>query len=219
MRTLLSLLAAGLLVSPVHAGDILDEPMNYASIDEFKANWTFLDSRGGAGEIRENSADPSQPRWLFLRNALVQKDLPQPLKNQDWTLKFKMLQSEARRGGWVGLFDETRTKGYAVLWDSGNSGIDYPGTVFIRKFRLDQPLEEWGDNGEAVTPAIRSGHPITQLPFAEFELSWKHDTGLLTLAVDGVELTSYADTEFPDLSQIVIKGNWQSIDDIVVTSP
>jgi len=210
---------AGMLAPALRADEILKDQFDYGTVDDFKVEWNLLDGRGPCCEIRKDDADAARGQWLFLRNALVQKDLPREIENRDWTLKFKVLQTDLKRGAWVGLFDKTRTKGYAVLWDSGNSTADNTGRVSIRKFALSEALADWSQNGELVGKAAPSGHANMELPMADFELSWKHDSGLLTAVVDGVELTSVVDTDFQDFSQVVIKGNFQMFDDISLSSP
>lgn len=218
-KTIPVLIAVAWQLNSVRAEDVLLDPMDYANGAAFKENWGTMEARGDFAEIRQGDPEIPHAPYVFLRNSLIHRNLDRSLGKEDWTLKFKVLHSEPMRGIWVGLFNDSGTAGYAVLWDSGNSGEGYNGTVSIRKFDDTQPLAEWSQTGIPLAPAVKGVHSITELPFAEMELSWKHESGLLTVVMDGIELQSVAAPSLAEVSQVIVRANWQSLDDIQVSTP
>jgi len=213
------LMAVTWLTSSLRAEDVLLDPMDYADVTIFKESWGAMEARGDFAEIRTSDPETPHAPYLFLRNSLIQRNLDRALQKEDWTLKFKVLHSAPMRGVWVGLFNDSGSEGYAVLWDSGNSGEGSNGSVSIRKFDAAEPLAEWSQTGVAIAPAVKGVHSIMEPPFAELELSWKQESGLLTVVMDGIELQSVATPSLDQVSQVIVRGNWQSLDDIQVSTP
>src|SRR5690606_41082068 len=72
-------------------------------------------------------------------------------------ISFRAVHSSRQRALWAGVFDETGTQGYGVIWDSAASGT---GTVGLLKFDLASEVG-WADAGAALGPRAASGHNPT----------------------------------------------------------
>ncbi len=125
---------------------------------------------------------------------------------ENWTLTFDAGHSARQRGLWVGLFDESRTKGYGVLWNSSSRGT---GLVTIRKFDLNSEVQ-WEDKGVAITDPVRSGHDPLDPALARIELSWIRATRTLYLSVDGVPRAQVVDDSFGSFARLIMRGNTSS---------
>ena len=151
---------------------------------------------------------------------------------EDFTLTFKMLQSNFSRYNMVGLLNSDGTQGYAVGWSTASSTSFYGnGYVQIKKLNLTTPWDNFSTTGTTISAsnanpdhpatgyAVTGTDPVTYdttfAGLAEIKLTWDASTGLLTVYVNGVEKLIATDTDFSSFSRIYIRGNVYSVvDDI-----
>lgn len=151
---------------------------------------------------------------------------------EDFTLVFKMVQSNFSRLNEVGLLNAAGTQGYIVGWNSA-SATSYNGNGFIqiRKIDLASTWDNFSTTGSVISSAnVNADHPVmgyvvtstNPLAYdnefaglAEFKLTWDASTGLLTVYVNGVEKLTAIDTDFASFSRVYIRGNtYGVVDDI-----
>jgi hypothetical protein len=179
------------------------------------------------GETRDFEAAHESPSvYLSAANRILGQQLVHQVQD-DWILRFKMLPSTWARGEWVGVFNQSGTKGYVVFWDSSSPGAwNGEGKITIKKYSGTSEVQ-WGSPLTNLTDSVASGHSLTQsyadavagnaVDFAEVVLTWQAATGTLELFVNG-ELKGYAvDTEIGSFGSMYIRSNERLLlDDLVL---
>ncbi|HEY9250507.1 MAG TPA: hypothetical protein VIO38_15315, partial [Rariglobus sp.] len=170
--------AAGLSAAPV-----LDERFDYHTVNDLRDQWARVGEQGSMIGLGENRSINDGKPYAVFSNSVQRRKLPRTLGG-GWKVSFDVLHTSARRGTWLGLLDAKGQRGYAVMWDSGNSpdGVGN-GSVSLRKLELAAPLSDWAEIGVQMGARHDSGHPITRPPFARFELTRDGRTGRITVSV------------------------------------
>lgn len=201
--------------------EIFQEEFTYSSSEQMEAIWESVTSLGGKPIDIGTNVDVASAPYAKIGNVIVANQLPETVRT-DWKLTFQMLHTKAVRDAWVGLFDSDGKNGYTVVWRSGPPGTTglNNGVVAIEKFQNINwsGKDAWHTRGEKLTEYANPGHISTELPLARFELSWSHQTGTLTLSVDGQDLASTQDHDITDFSRIMIRGNGTVLFDSLVLS-
>ncbi len=154
---------------------------------------------------------------------------------EDFTLRFKMIQSNFSRYNMVGLLNADGTQGYAVGWSTA-SATSYNGNgyVQIKKIDLTSSWDSFFTTGTTISSNMDTGHPATGYAvtgtdpvtydntfagLAQIDMTWDASTGLITVYVNGQEKLSVTDTDFASFSRIYVRGNEYSlVDDIKLTT-
>lgn len=229
---------------------VMEDNFDYADNEALRAVWLL------AGTSPGNNASPTlettftsdasgqsaglSSQAMKLRNGLIYRELGQTVTD-DFSLNFKMLQSNYPRGQYLGLINEDGTQGYAISWISAQ--VDSrQGQGYAELIKIDYP-GGWNDftqTGSAMDGNTGStGHPATGYEvlsapdhnpsnatygttftgLVDFELTWEKDTGALTLYIDGDERLSTIDTDFDSFSRVYLRGNSSVfVDDVLVTT-
>lgn len=220
-RTIVGGLALIACVSGAAADEVVfSEDFNYTNNAQLRSAWTKV--TGQELSLTTTDDDVDHEPYATLGNGIARRDLAATIKDQDWTLSFKILHTANARGGWVGLLNSEGTKGYGLLWDSGNNPHPAHGTVLISKFDLETEPTAWNVYGTPLkigrSDRAGSGHPIFGPQFAEMKLHWEAKTGTLTASVNGTEVLVRSDPDFKEFSRIYVRGNtYVKFDDITVT--
>ncbi len=189
---------------------VFQEDFNYFYGEQIAAAWETVATQGGKPVNVGTDAGVESAPYAKLGNAIVSNTIPVSIRS-DWKLSFKMLHTNAARDAWLGLFDPEGKNGYVAVWRSGPPGTEgkNKGVVAIEKFKnVDWSAKNaWRTHGERLTEYTNSGHISTQLPMAQFELTWSQKTGTLTLSVDGQVVTTAQDSDITEFSKILIRGN------------
>lgn len=121
---------------------------------------------------------------------------------------------------WIGLFNQAGTEGYGFSWDSSLSTLNNGcGVMAIRKYAVSSLA--FNTTGTLLGSAKNSGHVVNTLPFARVRLSWRKDTGTLSLYVDGRLLSSVQnETSYSSFSRVYLGGfNYSRFANIRLTIP
>lgn len=232
------LLLAGLVLSVIpflgRAQEIdtivFAEPFAYSAwssgADPMNAVWTK--NTGSKPTVATGTPFLPEASFLKLNNTVAFATLDRPLTH-GFELSFDALHTNYSRRLWVGLFDETGTRGYVASWDSSlAANYGSQGIVHIRKFAVAGPGDILFDtNGTILGPTVGSGHnpgntlnAATSAPFARIRLAWDKDTGALTLHVNGVLRQTVTDTGLSAFAKVFVSGGSGSmIDNILVREP
>jgi len=226
------------------------EDFNYANDAALQSAWTdasgnaypfFVESSFTSGASGQ-TVNPLAGSPVALLNNDVVYDTLDVTVTEDWTLTFKALSTDYRRGQFIALMNAAGTQGYAVQWDTANvNQFDGEGAVRLRKFDFASEWTAFGlpSGNTQIANFNNSGHPATGFEvlaapdndqanatystefegFAEYELTWEKATGKLTLSLNDTVLGSTIDTDFDTFDRIYLRGNTNLvIDDIVVTT-
>lgn len=184
------------------------------------------------------ASDPNVGHAPYMRlgNGLVRADLQQTV-SRELSLSFRAIHTAFARGLWVGLFDETGRRGYALLWDSALvDQFSDQGALKILRFDLTQSLESSGSwaalpTGQVVgNQLVASGHAAVygagNFDFARLQLNWDGASHQLTV-ISGDDATPrltvtdaapWAGGWVPAFSRVYVRGNTDSlVDDVTVT--
>lgn len=199
---------------------VLKDDFSYAGNEALRSAWTNV--TGSQMTLVTSDDEVDHEPYVTLGNGIARRDLPTGIKEQDWSVSFRILHTANARGGWVGLFNADGTRGYALMWDSGNNPHPANGTILISKFDLEAEPASWSEYGTPlkIGPSDRTdaGHPIHGPAFAEMKLAWDAQTGTLTASVNGKETLLRTDGDFKEFSRLYVRGNTVvKYDDIVVT--
>lgn len=200
---------------------------NYASaaqvIDSGAGGWRSEQSDGGCliPTLRDGDTqfiELSREVTGSARNGFISKDFP-AVSQSKIRLAFRMLHGEGGAAQYVGLFNASRTAGYAVWWTAGEAPDN--GVIKVIRFEGSSQIP-WSNRGTEIA-IIRNAqvpHPAHQPPLATFEFFIDQKTGEFHLSIDGEEKAQGRDgSPLQALAQVVIKGNKAGLfDDIAVST-
>lgn len=174
---------------------------------------------------------------MELKNGVVAAALNRAIPaDVDWTLRFEVLHTKFKRGGWIGLFNQARLNGYAVSIGSGTEK-SFKGMGLLRLHRVvrDKPFSDWQDawkiDGNLLDGPVSTDHNpddgtpgdgALSPPMMQIELQYNAETHQLTLHCDGkvaARVQAPALPKDPALMQVVMCGNTSMyFDNVEVTA-
>ena len=159
---------------------------------------------------------------MQLNNGIVAAALTRPIPaGTDWTLKCELLFSAYQRGGWVGLFDNDRKQGFAVLLNSAKADAHGgTGGLMLMQCERDTPISKWKDDRRPgkflLKRLVATGHnpagsngALTP-PLIQIELRYSASLKTLTLLSNGKTIATVDAPELagsPNLTQVMMSGN------------
>lgn len=245
LAALALLLSVGALIPAAEAEVIFGDSMNYPNNANMRLVWLRSGTSGGqatftttfTGSTNTTTRTPASSPQMSLNNGLVFADLPSNVQD-DFTLRFKMLNTSYSRISHLAIMDVTGRFGYGVHWDAQtpttSGGM---GSVSLTRLSFGSTWVGTGTNyltsGTKLTTAT-SNHPATGYQvtgtspvtysssfqdFATFELAWTKATGVFTLKQDGFVILTFTDTTYKNFKRLYFAGNQTSfLDEVLLSS-
>lgn len=183
-----------------------------------KPTWSLVSGSSAPAIYSTTSGDS----YVQLNNVVLSRALDK-MPTDSFDLDVDVLPGTYSTLLWIGLFNQAGTEGYGFSWDSASSTQNNGcGVVAIRKYAVASPSSlAFNTSGTLLGSVQNSGHVVNVQPFAHVRLSWRKDTGALSLYVDGRLLSSVNnETSYSSFARVYLGGfNYSRFANIRLTIP
>ncbi|RRJ96321.1 hypothetical protein Ga0100231_020740 [Opitutaceae bacterium TAV4] len=195
----------------LHSETILEEKFKYKGWfgnGQMSSVWTISNNPGGELPLIQPKSDMHSSSYLQMNAGVLSRSLGRVI-DKSWRMEVEASVSRHGRVLWIALLDDSKTRGYGLVWEIGNSSQGY---VKISKYDGNVANLLWNSRGSDLQRPISSGYVYStqdpaDKPFARLILEWDADSSELKLSVDGYVKVQAKDDAFSSFSTVAFGAN------------